>query len=119
MILGASRSELEAALQNGGVRVLPAGQASPPSVFIIPGTPWVEPSVLGGSKQLVRWEIMCVVSAASSVAIADQENLAGLVDAACRTLKQPWGLPTFNTPGFLLLGGLPYIAFRVQIVTII
>lgn len=94
---------------------MPQGQVSPPSVFVIPGSPWVEPSVLGGGKQLIRWAIMCVVSAASEVAISDQEKLEDLVDGACRQLPQPWGFPTFSAPGFLVLTGLPYIAFRADI----
>lgn len=121
MTVTESRLELEAALSAGGIRNLPQGQVAPPSTFIIPGAPiWLEPSVLGGGRRWVNWGVMCVVSAASEVAIADQEQLADLVTSAIHSLPDPWQrLPTINAPGLLILTGLPYIAFRVDIRTII
>jgi hypothetical protein len=116
-----SRLELEAALSASGIRNLPQGQVAPPSTFIIPGSPnWLEPSVLGGGKRWVNWVIMCVVSVASQVAIEDQEQFADAVTSAIATLSDPWQrLPVINTPGFLMLAGLPYSAFRVDIRTVI
>jgi hypothetical protein len=120
MTITESRIQLETALTDGGIRIVPRGAASPPSAFIVPGTPnWTEPSVLGGRKRLVNWGIMCVVSVASEVSITDQESFAESVDAACRTLVAPWGVLTVNTPGRLVLGGLDYIAFRAEIRTVI
>jgi hypothetical protein len=114
-----TREELEATLTDGGVRVMPQGQANPPSVFVIPGSPWVAPNALGLRRRLINWSIMCVVSAANEKAtIRDTEALAELVTSACTQLVAPWGSPTFNTPGLLILAGLPYIAFRVDIQTV-
>jgi hypothetical protein len=114
-----TRDQLEQALTDGGVRVMPQGQANPPSVFVIPGTPWVQPNSLGMRRRLVNWGIMCVVSAANEKAtIRDTESLAELVTTACLQLVAPWGYPTLNTPGLLVLTGLPYIAFRVDIQTV-
>jgi hypothetical protein len=62
---------------------------------------------------------MCIVSAGSEVSISDAETLAEAIDVACRTLPDPWGLPTIYAPGYLALSGLPYIAFRVEIRTLI
>ena len=119
MTVSDARVELESVLQADGIRVVRQGQASPPSVFIVPGNPWLEPIALGQRKRQINLGIMAVVSAASEVAIQDQENLAESIDVACRKLPDPWGLPTFNAPGYLLLTGLPYIAFRVDIRVII
>jgi hypothetical protein len=114
-----ARAELEAVLMEGGLRVLPAGAASPPSVFVTQGTPWTQPAQLGGRARILRLVIVGVVAPASEASIAEQEALSEQVDLACAALPGPWGMPTVETPGLLVLAGTPYLAFRATIETVI
>ena len=119
MTITAARSELEGVLAAGGLRVLPAGAASPPSVFVTQGTPWIEPFLMAGRTRRLRWVIMGIVSPPSEAAIQEAEALAEQVSVVCADLPDPWGMPTVETPGLLVLAGTPYLAFRATIETII
>jgi len=114
-----SRVQLMGYLVASGLRVLPAGAASPPSVFVTQGTPWTAPAQLGARARLVRWVIVGIVSPPSEAAIEEAEALAEAVDLACAALPGPWGMPTVETPGLLVLAGTPYLAFRATIETVI
>jgi hypothetical protein len=119
MTVTQARAELEAVLMEGGLRVLPAGAASPPSVFVTQGTPWTAPAQLGARARYVRWVIVGIVAPSSEASIAEAEALAEQVDLACAALPGPWGMPTVETPGLLVLAGTPYLAFRATIETVI
>jgi len=114
-----ARTQLESTLTAGGLRVLPAGAASPSSVFVTQGTPWTEPGQLGGRARIARWVIVGIVAPSSEASIAEAEALAEQVDLACYSLPGPWGSPTVETPGLLVLAGTPYLAFRATIETVI
>jgi hypothetical protein len=119
MTVTQARAELEAVLMEGGLRVLPAGAASPPSVFVTQGTPWTQPAQLGGRARVAHWVIVGIVAPSSEASIAEAEALAEQVDLACAALPGPWGMPTVETPGLLVLAGTPYLAFRATIETVI
>ena len=119
MTLTQARAELEAVLMEGGLRVQPAGVATPPSVFVTQGTPWTEPAQLGARARVSRWVIVGLVAPAAEASIAEAEALAEQVDLACAALPAPWGMPTVETPGLLVLAGTPYLAFRATIETVI
>lgn len=119
MTVTQARAQLEAVLMDGGLRVQPAGVASPPSVFVTQGTPWTAPAQLGGRARIARWVIVGIVAPSSEASIAEAEALAEQVDLACAALPNPWGMPTVETPGLLILAGTPYLAFRATIETVI
>jgi len=119
LTITAARTELEGVLAAGGLRVLPAGAASPPSVFVTQGTPWTAPAQLGARARHLRWVIVGIVAPSSEASIAEAEALAEQVDLACAALPGPWGMPTVETPGLLVLAGTPYLAFRATIETVI
>lgn len=119
MTITGARTQLESTLTAGGLRVLPAGGASPPSVFITQGVPWTAPAQLGARARVVRWVIVGIVAPSSEASIAEAEALAEQVDLACTGLPAPWGMPTVESPGLLVLAGTPYLAFRATIETVI
>lgn len=110
-----SRSTLETVLATGSLRVTPQGIASPPSVFVAPGTAWLTPNQLAFGRISINWVIVSVVSAANEAAIKDIDALAQMVMIACSHLPNGWGQPIIAAPGILTLGGLPYMAFRAEI----
>lgn len=111
--------QLQAYLLASGLRVLPAGAASPPSLFVTQGTPWTAPAQLGARARLARFVIVGIVAPSSEAAIEEAEALAENLDLACASLPAPWGMPTVETPGLLVLAGTPYLAFRATIETVI
>ena len=119
MSLTESRLELEGTLRIASVRVLPAGQVAPPSVFVVQGSPWVSPERLGGLTRRVTWVILGVVALASEAGITDAELLADDIVSACSVLPAPWGMPTIDPPGLLALAGAQYLGFRATIQTVI
>ena len=119
MTITAARSELEGVLAAGGLRVLPAGAASPPSVFVTQGTPWTAPAQMASRRRVVHWVIVGIVAPSSEASIAEAEALAEQVDSACAALGNSWAPPTVETPGLLVLAGTPYLAFRATIETVI
>ena len=119
MTLTESRAVLTQALELAGIRVLPPGQAAPPSAFITQGSPWSVPAQLGAGRRAVRWVIVGVVSVASDAGTGEAEALADLVAEAVRGLPAGWGLASIETPGILSLAGGPYLAFRAELQTVI
>ena len=119
MTLTQCRQQLEATLTTAGLRVLPAGQAAPPSCFVVQGSPWVAPESLGAGMRGVSWVVVGVVAVASEAGITDAEALADALVTACRSLPPPWGMPTIEAPGLLGLAGAQYLAFRATVQTII
>lgn len=114
-----SRSLLESVLATGSLRVVPQGSASPPSVFVAPGTSWLTPNQLAFGRISIGWVIVAVVSAANEVAVKDIDALAQMVMIACSHLPTGWGQPVISAPGVLTLGGLPYLAFRAEIMGVL
>ena len=110
-----SRAFVEQALVKAGLRVLPQGSASPPSVFVAPGNDWISAGQLAFGRAGINWVVVCVVSAANEVAARDIDDLAYAVMSACKNLPPEWGLPEIGAPGVLTLAGLPYLAFRAEI----
>lgn len=110
-----SRKALETVLGAGSLRVVPQGVASPPSVFVAPGTSWLTPSQLAFGSFQVNWVVIGVVSTAGDVAVDDIDALAYRTITACKALPNGWGLPTLTAPGLLTLGGVLYLAFRLEI----
>jgi len=110
-----SRAALEAVLVAGGVRVLPQGAASPPSVFVAPGNSWLTPSQLAFGSVEVNWVVVCIVSSSNEVSVSEIDKLAQSVMVACNALPNGWGSPNIGAPGMLTLAGLPYLAFRAEL----
>lgn len=119
MTVAQSRLALETVLSEHGLRVVPQGAASPPSVFVAPGNTWLTSSQLAFNRFEVHWVVIGVVSSAGEVATDDIDLLAMLAIAACDKLPTGWGSPTVTAPGLLTLAGVAYLAFRLEIAGVI
>ena len=76
--LATYRSNLAATLAAAGrvVYSYPKENITPPAIVIVPGSPYMTVSAIGGSRISVRFDITCIVNAADNqAALANLETL--------------------------------------------
>jgi hypothetical protein len=121
--LTTAREELAAALDAGtDFRAYsePTGQFAAPCYRLHAGSPWLGPSQLYGGKRLQKWEIWVVVGRLDSkVAVGELESMVSAANAALDVLITAgnWGMPIWERPGPVDMGGTTYYAVRGTIET--
>jgi len=108
-----AREGLEASLTAQGLRVQdPAGQVSPPAVFLVPGDPWLAPTRLGPQVREVTYRVIGLVGlGVDTVQQSESELMAQrLADAIAATQGPAWALISLDPPAEYDVGGVTYLA---------
>jgi hypothetical protein len=104
----ASRAELLAALEAGGIRTATGGRLTAPCVLVEPGDPWSAPVRMPGRNG--QWRLTLLAGKSDTeAAYAVLGEMIDLVDAAIRGLYGVQ-LPTWSRPLDLEFGGTVYAA---------
>lgn len=119
-----ARTELATALEAGTpfrAYSEPSGAFAAPCYRLHPGSPWLGPSDIHGGRRTQKWEIWVVVGKADSK--ASTIKLEDMVSAATIALDAligagNWGMPIWERPGPVDMGGTNYFAVRGTIETI-
>jgi hypothetical protein len=72
------RNDLAATLRAAGrvVYAFPNENITPPAIVLVPGSPYIQVTAIGGSRLAVRFDITCIVNAADNqAALANIEAL--------------------------------------------
>jgi hypothetical protein len=115
----ASRTQIVAALEAGGLNPATTGKWSAPCVLVEPGEPWAAVDLSMGRRRTGRWRLTAVAGKTDTEGAF--EELAELVDKTDTALLAVAGLelPTWARPVDLTLGGSTYAATvaTVQLLT--
>lgn len=116
MTITEARQELEAAIAAGGLRVASAGGSigQVPCVVVVGSEPWLEPSQLGASRNVVKLEAVGLVGGASDPITMLQIEEMGTALRAIVKAMPGWTLPLVRRPGRTEAAGQVYSSVRVE-----
>ena len=103
--LVALRNDLADTLKKAGrvVYAFPNENITPPAIVLVPGSPYMTVSAIGGSRISVRFDITCIVNAADNqAALANIETLIlSVTDLLSNNISflGGWSQPTVQTIG--------------------
>jgi hypothetical protein len=112
-----ARTRLIETFTAAGIRAPIGGQFSAPCVLVEPGSPWAEPLKLGGgsARRTSHWRLTAIAGKVDTdQAFSALAELVDAIDVALRAAHADDGspiypqLPTWQRPGDLELGGVPY-----------